>query len=406
MTLFAESEARIFGEILFNIANDTNIRRSSPGSKTRAIAEALSSKLGQMYQKFDVNIALSFLDGATGKYLDFIGDMMGVSRLGETAGSSTSSEQNIRFYTDLGTFGSINGGGSINIPAGTIISTGKDGTGIRYQVPYTVILPASSTVVFVGVESLSPGSFNNVGAQQLIYHNFQNYTQALLDTLKVTNDAEISSGQDIESDVNFRFRIANQVVAAEKANLTAIRLSALSVPGVADVILLPFNKGIGTLDLLIKATVPLVPVGLLAAVQDAISNVSAQGIIVTAKPPIQTGFSLLGTLTTRTKLSPTDQSSLISAVTDNITNFVNSLDIGQDLIVNQMVQKVLDTSDQIKNVGVANKPFDQMFIYKTSKLQDNRVRNTLLLDYTPDADERIVIETQFAGATPVLFRVV
>lgn len=404
MPLFAETEEKIFGEILFNVANNTNIRRSSPGSKARAISEALAKKLGQMYKKFDTNVAQTFLDGATGKYLDFLGDMLGVTRLGESSAVVVSNEKNVRFYTDIGTFGSINGGNAINIPAGTVISTGQTG-GINYQVPYPVILPSSASVYYVGVQAMQTGTSSNLGAGQLVYTNFQNYTQALQGTLKVTNDAEVHSGQDIETDVNYRFRIANQVLASERANTTALRLAALGVPGVADVVMLPFNSGIGTVDILVKATVPHVTTGLLAAIQDAVSNVTSQGIVATVRGPSETGFSMVATLITRTRLSASDQSALISQVTNNVTNYINSLDIGEDLIVNQMVQKVLDTSDQIKNVGTANNPFDQLYVYKTSKLQDNKVRSTLLGDYTPDADERIIVETAYAGITPILFRV-
>jgi uncharacterized phage protein gp47/JayE len=405
MALFAESEDNIFGEILFNIANETNIRRSSPGSKTRAIAEALSSKLGQMYQVFDTNIALAFIDGATGQYLDFLGNILGLTRLGETAANSLSTEQNVRFYTQLGTFGSINSGQAINIPAGTIVSTGPNGTGIQYQVPYPVILPANLSVYYVGVQALGTGSTNNVGAGQLIYNNINTYTQSVQKTLLVTNDGEITSGQDAETDVNFRYRIANQVVSAESANLTSIRLAVLIVPGVADTVLIPFNKGIGTIDILLKATTPSVPAGLIGAVQDQISNVVAAGIVANVKGPYETGFSLVGTLTTTTVLSPSDQSNLITTVTNNVINYVNNLDIAQPLILEQLEQVVLSSSSQIKNVGTFNQPFDQLYIYQQTKLQDNKIRSTLLKDYTPAADEKVLVELVNAGSTPILFTI-
>ena len=59
----------------------------------RALAEAVSRKMGRMYSVFDLNFAQAFLDAAEGQYLNFIGDMMGVSRLGEQAATVTSQDR-------------------------------------------------------------------------------------------------------------------------------------------------------------------------------------------------------------------------------------------------------------------------------------------------------------------------
>jgi len=59
------------------------------------------------------------------------------------------------------------------------------------------------------------------------------------------------------------------------------------------------------------------------------------------------------------------------------------------------------SSTEIKNLGVANKPLDIVYIYKNSKLEDNKVKSVLLGDYTPETDERVIIETENAGNTPV-----
>jgi len=167
--------------------------------------------------------------------------------------------------------------------------------------------------------------------------------------------------------------------------------------------MLPFFKGIGTYDMLIKATTPLVSDGLIAAVQESIEKVTAQGIIGTARAPQQTGLSLTGTITLKKKLSADEQTNILNAATANITDYTNSLDIGEDWIVNEVVQRVMQVSDDIKNLGSANKPLDSMYIYKDSRLQDNRVRGQLIGDYAPETDERIIVETEEAGNTPILF---
>lgn len=405
MPIFSESESKIFGDILFDVTENTNITRTSPGSKTRALAQATSKKLGRMWGQFDTNIVLSFLDGAEGKYLDFIGSMMGIPRLGEERAGATAIERVVKFYVDVGTFGDINSNSSIVIPSGTIISTGTNQSGILYRLPYSILLPATSTETFVAVEALRAGTTYNLGVNQLIYHNFTGYTNNLNDSLKVTNDAEIVSGQEVENDTNYSFRISNQVLVGEAANLTAIRLSALVVPGVADIILIPYNRGIGTTDLIVKSTLPHASDSLIAAVSEAVFKVSAQGTVPNVRAPIEIGMSMTGTLTLRERLSNNDQDNLTRSVVTNVTDYINNLDIGEDFIVNEVVERVMATSDVIKNVGQANKPLDRVYIHRPTRLEDNKVRSTLLGDFDPENEEKLLIEDRFAGATPIQFGV-
>lgn len=404
MPLFAQKSESILGDILSSIVDDTVISKASIGSKTRAIAEATANKMGQMYKKFDLNIAQSFLSAAEGKYLEFIGDMMGAQRLGQQTANVTSAERLVRFYVDTGTFGDINGGSSITITSGTIISTGEASSGIKYTVPYNVILSSSSSETYIAVRAIKSGAGSNVGARQLKYHNFTNYFDSANDTLNVINDAEIIKGEDGETDTNYRFRISQQTTAAESANQTAIRLAILTTPGVADVVILRWFRGIGTFDALIKSVTPVLPTGLISAVEESVSKQTALGCVYRVRGPVEIGFSMTGTLKLREKLSAQEESNIINAVTSNVSDYVNGLDIDEDLIVNELVERVMSTSDKIKNVGSANKPFDSMYLYKPTRLEDNKIRNTLIGDYNPQEDERVIVETQYGGNTPILFR--
>lgn len=405
MPLFSKSKDKIFGTILKDIVDSTTLSKVSIGSKTRSFSEAVSSELGRMYRKFDLNVALPFLSAAEGKYLDFLGDMLGVERLGQVKAESSSSERNVRFYVDSGTFGDINSNSSIVLTSGTIISTGEAATGVLYIVPYNVILSSSLSETYIAVRALKAGSVSNIGRRQLIYHDFTDYADSANDTLKVINDAEIIKGEDGETDTNYRFRISQQTTAAEAANQTAIRLAILTTAGVADVVMIPFFQGIGTFDVLLKSITPVLPDGLVSAVDESISKVVAHGISYRVRGPVEIGFSVIGTLTLRKKLSSQEETGIINAVTTNISDYVNSLDIAEDLIINEMVERVMSTSPEIKNIGIATKPFDNLYIYRPSKLEDNKVRNTLIGDYSPQEDERIIVETQYGGETPVLFRI-
>ena len=59
----------------------------------------------------------------------------------------------------------------------------------------------------------------------------------------------------------------------------------------------------------------------------------------------------------------------------------------------------------IKSIGTRSSPFDSIFIYKPSRLEDNKVRETLIDDYKPEADEKLLVEDEFGGTTPIFFRI-
>ena len=54
-----------------------------------------------------------------------------------------------------------------------------------------------------------------------------------------------------ETDDNFRYRIVNQCLTLATSNETAIRLTALTVEGVNDVILKPYSMGAGSFTVIV-----------------------------------------------------------------------------------------------------------------------------------------------------------
>jgi hypothetical protein len=102
-------------------------------------------------------------------------------------------------------------------------------------------------------------------------------------------------------------------------------------------------------------------------------------------------------------VSASEQSNLIDAVTQNITNYINNLAIGEEFILNEAVERTMSTSDLIKDIGLPTVPFDEIFTYKPSRVEDNKVRATLIGNFAPESDGKVSVELQYAGLTPVLF---
>lgn len=396
--LFEKTFDELLGEAIAELTTNTAITKPSPGTKARALLEILSRKLNDAYKTFDLNLARAFVQGANGRFLDYIAELVGLERIGLGAGSASADAKTVRFFVETGTFGDINSGSSILLPANTIISSDSE-SGVRYRLTNSFSLPSGSSELYVSVQAILPGSVSNVGAGFLTFHDFIGYTDAANDSLKVTNDQGIFNGRDLESDTNFRFRITRQVTAAESANLTAIRLAALSVPGVADIVFIPYARGIGTYDILIKAITPTVSDSLIASVQAAIEEVTAQGIVGRADGPIEVGISFAITVTYTKQLPERDRSEIESKIRNGLVNYINNLDIGEDFIINEAVQRVMEVDDRIMDIGVPTKPFDEILIYKPTRLQDGKITNTLLKNYLTENNERLIIEPSVA--TPI-----
>ena len=396
MALFAESKQEIFSDVLNDVLSNTNITQTSPGSKARSFIEATTNKLGDMWNKFDLNMTHAFLDGAEGKYLDYFGDMFGLERIGESTASISTGDQVIRFYRDVS-----DSTGEIPIPQGTSISTLPNSGGTSYTTTQYVTLLDGATEVYVSARATKSGGGSNVGKDSLTNHNVSNPT-GVTSILYVNNDADITTGRGVESDANFRFRLSQQVLSSESGNSTAIRMACLSVPGVADVEIMPFFRGVGTFDVLVKATTPSVSETLLSNVRQALYFVIAQGVSFNVRRPKETGVSLSLNITLRSPVSASVESNLRIAIQRALFNYIDNLDIGEELIINEIVQRVMEVDENIKTMGTAGKPIQELVLYKKeSDLSVNRIPKTLFslgnapTDYAPASDEKLLVELTY-----------
>jgi uncharacterized phage protein gp47/JayE len=405
MPLFADSKKEIFSDVFGDLTSNTNITKTSAGSKARSFIEAVTDKIGDVWSGFDLNMAHAFIDGAEGKYLDYFGDMFGLSRLGESSASTSARDQIIKFYRSDST-------GEIPIPQGTIISTATAGGGTTYvTTEYTTLLNGFGAI-YVGARSTQSGSAGNLSRNSLVHHNVA-IPEAVVSILEVTNDADILTGRGIESDANFRFRLSKQVLGAETGNSTAIRLACLSVPGVADIVFMPFFRGVGTFDVLIKSISPSVSQNLINDVRQALFFVAAQGVSYSIRGPKETGVSMTISVILKEGINSSGQTNLINNIQTVMFDYIDNLDIGEELIINEIVQRVMAVDDNIKTIGSAGKPIDEILLWKKeSRLSVIKTSKTLFSpggspsDYAPAEDEKLLIELIQVTGNPITVKIV
>jgi uncharacterized phage protein gp47/JayE len=335
-----------FGELVLQSLSylklNTNITNTNVGGITRSIIEIINKNIAEYYDVLDTNMTMSFLSSAEGYFLDLIGEMFNMQRIPATPASATVADGVQKFYSSYGTlFDYIPTG---VIPINTVVSS-SDGT-IVYAVASDTVFSASATEVYVPIKASTSGSSMNVGLNILTVHNLG------ISNVFTTNVASIVSGTDTESDSNYRYRLMNATQSAERANEIAVRLAALSVDGVADVVMKPYYRGIGTYGVIVIPVQGLAGDQLVAQVQAAIESVQAYGIGGTAMAPgivpvnIEVRLSFVNGVTDYTA------SNLKAQVVTAIKKYILSIPLGGDFIFNEMGQQIMDVSPSIKDYSV------------------------------------------------------
>jgi phage-related baseplate assembly protein len=265
----------------------------------------VANELAEMESRQFANIAQSLLPFATDVSLDLIGEIFGVPRLTAQNASVDITEQNFEWYARNGTFGSINGGQDIVVPAGVQIYTAAQ-NGPVYTLSAAVTCPAGATSQYFSATSLLSGSAGNAASGIFSLSDFTGYTESAFGSLLVTNNYGIVSGADAELDDNYRYRIQLKIQSPNGANEAALRFQILLIPGIQDVV---FSPAAGTFTCYVYGIASDGSSALLQSVQTALNDNIAFPLTGIAVAPDLVGISLTTTITLTTSLSPVDQRS-------------------------------------------------------------------------------------------------
>jgi hypothetical protein len=339
-------------------------------------------------QKF-LNLGETLIHYATGSNLDFIGEIFGVYRLGIQIASIAQGDQNFKFYVaGGGTFGSINSGLPITIPAGTQISTAATG-GPLFLTDTVFTLQAGDTQQYFSAYAAVPGSSANAAAG--VFNQWAGnipYSKSAFGSLLVTNSYGVVGGRDAETDDNYRYRIQQMLQGRNGANEAAMRFQLLQVPGIQDIV---FTRLAGTFDCYVYGIAPTPAPSLLDAVQQRINNNVAFPLTGTAIAPDLVGISLVTTLSVAASLSSVDGDRVISNAVAAAQDYIDNLGVGEQLVINAIADRIRNADSRILDVGQPNKQIPEIFIWR-SRDDGTRYSRFLLGNYTPAVGERVVVE--------------
>jgi uncharacterized phage protein gp47/JayE len=335
--IFRKDYGTLVKQSLQQLLTRSRITNQTVGGIARSIVEVVNLNISEYYDILDINTAMGFVSSSEGYFLDLMGDLFNIKRILASTAAVSETDMVQKFYVTTGTlFDRIPG---LTILKGTVVST-EDGT-ISYIVSSDVSFAITSTYVYVPIQAAVAGSGSNVAVNTLTKHSL-----GITDIFTV-NEKVISGGTDTESDDNLRYRIASATLSAEKANETAVRLACLSVPGVANVVLRPYARGIGSFDVVIIPVEGIATDQMISQVQSAINAVQAYGITGTAIKPSIVPVDLTIRIMFTSDTLDIDKDSLKAQVKTAVENYIVNIPLGASFVLNELRQRVMDVSPKI-----------------------------------------------------------
>lgn len=333
----------ILSATLKGVTQETDINQVGPGTVIRGISSAFAKELAKAFSTQRDAFLQQHLTHASGLYLDLIGQTFGLIRRGKSQAIVRRADRTIKFYVNSATLGealphptNLNLG---RIPAGTTVFGPN---GITFVVDDDYDFPSATQEAFAGAISTGKGSGQNVGVGDLSSHDLG------VSGVFVTNPLAITTGSELESDEEFRFRISQYVTSSAGQNEAAVRLAVLSVTGVADVIRQPWHAGAGSFRLTIIPVSNRVPVETLRQVRGNVAAVAADGTFFQVEEPRYIAISLSMRLVPRKDASITAVDR--DLVEQAIRRLVGNTRPGESFIINRLRAEALGATTNIADV--------------------------------------------------------
>jgi uncharacterized phage protein gp47/JayE len=378
----AKSLSQMNADSLRYLAENTDITYLSEGSIARGLVETTNLEIARLQEYIASTYSNTFINTAQGVYLDLIGEMLGVTRLPRRAASTSIEDQNVQFSVATGTLGdkfaSPTNANQGLIPAGITVQT-ADGS-IKFKTSQPVAFPKNATEIFVPIAAESNGSGSNVGKAKLTVHDGPS-------GVNVTNLKSITNGSEVESDKEYRFRLANAIASTSTSNEAAIRLAVAGIPDISRVVLREFARGAGTFDVLLVPAGNTISSATAQLANKAIDAVSAFGISSIVRQPTYIRFRI------SVQLIP-EQGAGAGAIDSNklvaknaILDYFESIPMGGELIINRLRAAIVQAiSNDIKDIKI----IDLCLNGRPKSIRNVKLKPDEL--FTPDTDNGNAIE--------------
>lgn len=190
-----------------------------------------------------------FPQTAAGEHLEMHASLRGVERR-----AAAKAEGSIRFSVDKAA------GTNLSIPKGTVCMTAAS---VRFETTAAGVITAGKTYVDVSAQALETGAGGNVGANTVL-----SMAVAPVGVSRCDNPAAFVGGLEAESDEELRGRVLETFQRLPNgANAAFYEQGAMSFPEVVAAVVLPRNRGVGTVDVVVAKASGIPDAALLAKVK-------------------------------------------------------------------------------------------------------------------------------------------
>jgi uncharacterized phage protein gp47/JayE len=241
------------------------------------------------------------------------------------------------------------------IPEGTQVETLPDtqGNTIKFSTVGNFTLLTGQIQIDANVQCITPGITGNIPALTI-----KTINNPPLGIESVQNTQAMDGGTDIESNDALRDRTKHILDTSGLGTVDALLYKIKLTPSVKEVTVRDMARGIGTVDILVLTDVVPMTDTKKIELQNIIAATKAGGIDVALVEPVLISANIDVILTLASGYVVGD---VLTGVNNAIINYVNLLEIGQSLIVNQLNKVILNSSPNIIDVKI-NTPAENIAI--------------------------------------------
>ena len=160
--------------------------------------------------------------------------------------------------------------------------------------------------------------------------------------------------EEANDDEAYRFRITKQIQIVASANRMAVRLAALSVVGVQDVMMKRWTHGTGSFSVYVISDTPITPQELLDEVQRRINEVEAFGVRGEVYRPNMLPVEMKLRLVFNKTVPDLDRKLTIAQAQETARRYVNSRNVGEPLLITELNRAIKEIHQGIEELILFN----------------------------------------------------
>lgn len=170
-----------------------------------------------------------------------------------------------------------------------------------------------------------------------------------------------------ESDNEYRYRISQATTGMATANIASIRLAALSVEGVQEVVLKEYSYGAGSYSVYIITESATPSDSMIYNVTNSISAVKPYGVRFSVVYPIVLDTELNMVVSFIPTISEVDKNLIETNIKALILEHINSKSMGSSLVIKELIDIARLHSNLIKDVYISSIKINGVSVFITDQ---------------------------------------